>query len=153
MNGIFSLTAIGYVRSNMEEMKDQNWGSVISKIDLLPQYAGGTDGLEQFSHVLVVTYLHRARFDLNRHLSRHPRDREDMPLLGIFSQRAKDRPNPIGITAVKLLKTGDDFIEVQGLDAVNGTPVLDIKPYVPQYDRVGTAVTPPWIAELMKGYF
>ncbi len=148
-----TLGAIGYVHSPVEETVDENWGGVVSKIILRPEYKGGTQGLEQFSHVIVITYLHRAKFELSRHLKRHPRNRQDMPLVGIFSQRAKDRPNPIGITAVKLLKVGPDFIEIQGLDAINGTPVLDIKPYIPQYDRVEKAVTPEWTEELMKGYF
>ena len=76
-----------------------------------------------------------------------------MPLVGIFSQRAKDRPNSIGITAVKIIRVGTDYLEVQGLDAVDGTPVLDIKPYYPVYDRVDDSKTPEWVNELMKGYF
>jgi tRNA (Thr-GGU) A37 N-methylase len=112
MKESIEFTTIGTVHSTTEEMSDENWGEAISKIILRPEYSGGTEGLEQFSHVIVVTYLHRAKFVAGRHLKRHPRDRADMPLIGIFSQRVKDRPNPIGITAVKLLKAGADFIEV-----------------------------------------
>ena len=76
-----------------------------------------------------------------------------MPLVGIFSQRAKDRPTPIGITAVRVVRVGTDHLEVQGLDAINGTPVLDIKPYYPHYDKIENPQTPEWVAELMKDYF
>jgi tRNA-Thr(GGU) m(6)t(6)A37 methyltransferase TsaA len=147
------LTPIGKVVSPIEEMVDENWGKVISKIALSQEYRGGLEGLEKFSHVIVVTYLHKAKFDPIRHLKRRPRGLDSMPLVGIFSQRSKDRPNPLGITAVKLLRVGDDYIEVQGLDAVNGTPVLDIKPYVPEFDRVPDCTTPDWVKKLMQRYF
>lgn len=76
-----------------------------------------------------------------------------MPLVGIFAQRAKDRPNPLGITAVRLRGVTPEGIEVQGLDAIDGTPVLDIKPYYPHYDAVDAPAVPRWVDELMKGYF
>jgi tRNA (Thr-GGU) A37 N-methylase len=76
-----------------------------------------------------------------------------MPKTGIFAQRAKDRPNPIGITAVRIRSLGPGWVEVSGLDAIDGTPVLDLKPYVPQYDRVDDARVPAWVGTLMEGYF
>ena len=76
-----------------------------------------------------------------------------MPLVGIFAQRAKDRPNPIGITAVPLLEVVEDSILVRGLDAIDGTPVLDIKPYFPQYDLVDAQSITEWAGRLMNGYF
>ena len=76
-----------------------------------------------------------------------------MPITGILSQRAKNRPNPIGVTAVEILKVGDDYLEVKGLDAINETPILDIKPYYPHYDKVNDAKVPEWVDRLMKGYF
>ena len=76
-----------------------------------------------------------------------------MPKVGIFSQRSKDRPNPIGVTTVKLITVRDGCIEVQGLDAINGTPVLDIKPYDPHYDKVESPTIPPWVNKLMEKYF
>ena len=153
MESTITLTPIGRVESPVEEPVDENWGKVRSRIVLLPEYAGGLDGLNEFSHAIIVTYLHKAKYEQSKHLKRRPRGLESMPLLGIFSQRAKDRPNPIGITAVKITGVGNDYLEVQGLDAINGTPVLDIKPYYPQYDRVGNPQMPEWVAELMKRYF
>ena len=76
-----------------------------------------------------------------------------MPLVGIFSQRAKDRPNPIGLTSVKIIDVDKDFLLVEGLDAINGTPVLDIKPYYPQYDRIDDPIIPEWVTCLLESYF
>jgi tRNA-Thr(GGU) m(6)t(6)A37 methyltransferase TsaA len=132
---------------------DENWGAVTSRIVLKVDLAPGLLGLGDFSHIIVVTYLHKASFDPARHLQRRPRGLEHMPKVGIFSQRAKDRPNPLGITAVKLIAVGENHITVQGLDAIDGTPVIDIKPYYPQYDRIESAVVPAWVDELMKNYF
>jgi tRNA (adenine37-N6)-methyltransferase len=149
----FLLKPIGVVQSPVKEPVDENWGAVTSRILLEPEYGPGLFGLGDFSHVTVVTYLHKASFDPARHLQRRPRGLEHMPKVGIFSQRAKDRPNPLGVTAVKLLAVGENQITVQGLDAIDGTPVIDIKPYYPQYDRVDTASVPAWVDELMKRYF
>lgn len=76
-----------------------------------------------------------------------------MPLVGIFSQRVKDRPNPIGITAVEIVKVEGDVLEVKGLDAINGTPVIDVKPYYPQFDKVDDSKVPEWVNILMQNYF
>jgi len=145
--------AIGRVSSPVTEKTDENWGGVVSRILLEPEFCGGLLGLKDFSHAIVVTYLHEARYERERHLQRRPMGLAEMPKVGIFSQRAKDRPNPIGITAVKIMRVGDSCLEVQGLDAVDGTPVLDIKPYVPQFDRIEKPVVPEWTDRLMKGYF
>ena len=75
-----------------------------------------------------------------------------MPLVGMFAQRSKHRPNPIGITTVELISVHKEIITVKGLDAINDTPVIDIKPYFPIFDQVD-AKTPEWVNELMKGYF
>lgn len=147
------MKAIGRVSSPVRDTVDENWGSVISRVILRTEYAGGLDGLAAFSHAIVVIYLHKANYERERHLRRRPRGLEAMPLVGIFSQRAKDRPNPIGITAVKIVNVKPEYLEVQGLDAIDGTPVLDIKPYFPNYDRITDARTPQWVDELMKGYF
>ena len=75
-----------------------------------------------------------------------------MPELGIFAQRAKHRPNPIGITAVELVEVAENVLHVRGLDAIDGTSVLDIKPYVPDFDLVENPIVPEWIGRLMDGY-
>lgn len=148
-----TLHPVGYVSSPVIEPVDENWGQVISRIIIRDEYAGGLLGLEGFSHAIIVTYLHKAQYDPSRHLVRRPRGLQNMPELGIFSQRSKDRPNPVGITVVTIQEVGEDYLEVQGLDAVHNTPVLDIKPCYPHYDRIDSISTPEWVNELMEDYF
>ncbi len=93
------LKPIGLVESPVRKQTDQNWGAEESRVVLLPEYDRGLKGLMDFSHALVPTWLHEAGLEPSRHLERRPRGLSDMPEVGIFSQRAKDRPNPIGLTA------------------------------------------------------
>jgi tRNA-Thr(GGU) m(6)t(6)A37 methyltransferase TsaA len=152
MNEI-KLKPIGVVKNSVTEKVDENWGEVVSHIIMDESFIRGLKGLEQFSHAIVIYHLHQAKFDLEKHITRRPRGLASMPEVGIFSQRAKDRPNALGMTAVKIVKVGDGFVDVQGLDAIDGTPVLDIKPYYPHYDLVSDATVPEWVDRLMKGYF
>ena len=144
---------IGYVKSKVRDQLEEKWGLVISEIHLKKEYGRGLTGLETFSHVIVVYYMHESRWDPENDLERRPQGREDMPKVGIFAQRAKHRPNPIGITAVKLISVRENVIEVQGLDAIDTTPVIDIKPYYPVYDRKEQAKVPEWVNRLMADYF
>ena len=147
------LHAIGAVRSPVREPVDLDWGGVESRIVLRPEYRAGLRGLGEFSHVLVVAWLHGAAFDPGRHLVRRPRGLAEMPELGIFAQRAKDRPNPLGVSVVRLLSVEPDGLRVQGLDAIDGTPVLDLKPHFPAFESPPGASVPGWVARLMSGYF
>ena len=147
------LKPIGTVKSAVSEPVDENWGKVVSEIHLDPALAAGLRGLDQFSHILVLFFMHRSTFEPSRDLIRRPKGRADMPELGIFAQRAKHRPNPIGITAVELLAVDGSVLKVRGLDAIDGTPVLDIKPYLPAFDRVDQPSVPEWVAKVMEGYF
>ena len=149
----FAAHAIGFVRSRVTEPVDLDWGAVESRVVLEPEYRAGLRGLEQFSHVLVVAWLHGAAFDPARHLVRRPRGLAELPELGIFAQRAKDRPNPLGVTVVKLVSVEPDGITVRGLDAIDGTPVLDLKPHFPAFDSPGGAKVAAWVDVLMRGYF
>ena len=145
--------AIGVVRCAVTEGRDENWGDVVSELHLLPELAPGLDGIEDFSHVLVVYWMHQSSFDAATDLVRRPRGRADMPERGIFAQRAKHRPNPIGITAVAVVGRQGPVLRVRGLDAIDGTPILDLKPYFPQFDRVDAPAVPEWAGRLMRGYF
>ncbi len=144
---------IGYVKSPVAQPSDRSWGQVIAEIHVDAALAAGLAGLDQFSHVVVIFLMHRATFDATHDLVRRPQGRADMPELGIFAQRAKHRPNPIGVTAVELVKVEDNVLTVRGLDAIDGTPVLDIKPYFPVFDRVDSAHAPEWVHRLMADYF
>jgi tRNA-Thr(GGU) m(6)t(6)A37 methyltransferase TsaA len=148
-----NLEPIGTVRSPATDQTDEGWGRVVAEIHLSPAIEAGLLGLEGFSHVIVVFFMHHSTFDAGRDLVRRPRGRADMPELGIFAQRAKHRPNPIGVTAVELIGVEQNVFKVRGLDAIDGTPVLDIKPYFPLFDRVDNARVPEWVDRLMEGYF
>ncbi len=146
------LEPIGYVKSPESDQIDHGWGKIISEIHLEQSFRPGLSGLEEFSHALIVFHMHKASMNIETDLVRRPQGREDMPNLGIFSQRAKHRPNPIGVTTVEIISVADGVLKVRGLDAINNTPILDIKPYFPQFDRV-EAKTPEWVNEIMKNYF
>jgi len=144
---------IGIVKSPIKEGVDRDWGGVESEIRLKEEFAAGLKGLDTFSHIVVVFEMHKYTFSPETDLVRRPQGREDMPMLGIFTQRAKHRPNPIGVTAVELLCVKANVLKVRGLDAIDKTPVLDIKPYFPQFDRIDEPQTPEWVGRLMDGYF
>jgi tRNA-Thr(GGU) m(6)t(6)A37 methyltransferase TsaA len=148
-----NLEAIGTVKSQVTETVDENWGNVVSEIHLVDSLASGLQGIEQFSHIIVIFFMHQYTFDVATDLVRRPQGRSDMPQVGAFAQRAKHRPNPIGITSVQLIQVEGKVMKVKGLDAIDGTPILDIKPYFPAFDYVPNAVIPEWVERLMKGYF
>ena len=143
---------IGFVKNEVSTRKDVSWGEDTSVIQLEEDYRSGLSGLEDFSHAIILFYLDKAKYMKEKHLQRRPQNREDMPLVGIFSQRGKDRPNQIGMTSVKILSVSENSLTVQGLDAINGTPILDIKPYYPVYDKKDAEV-PEWVDRLMAHYF
>ena len=147
------LKMIGRVKSPVVEPVDEGWGDVESELHLKSQFAPGLQGLESFSHIMVIFFMDRSTFDPSKDLVRHPKGRADVPLLGIFAQRARHRPNPIGVTAVELLGIEENVVRVRGLDAIDGSPILDIKPYFPVFDRVDQASVPEWVHRVMEGYF
>ncbi|MBI1257551.1 MAG: tRNA (N6-threonylcarbamoyladenosine(37)-N6)-methyltransferase TrmO [Chloroflexi bacterium] len=147
------LEPIATVYSPISEGVDDDWGSVVSEIELKPELAHGLRQLDSFSHALIVFFMHQSTFNAAADLVRRPRGRADMPEAGIFAQRAKHRPNPIGITAVEIVSIEGNILRVRGLDAIDGSPVLDIKPYVPAFDRRDAATIPDWMNQLMQGYF
>lgn len=146
------MNPIGYVRNDVQNRKDVSWGEDVSTIVLNEEYHSGLKGLENFTHVFILYYLDKAAYQKEKHLQRRPQSREDMPLVGIFSQRGKDRPNQIGMTSVRIVSVGGAALTVKGLDAIDGTPVLDIKPYYPVYDKKDAKV-PEWVDRLMVHYF
>ena len=144
---------IGVIRSPVKEGIDENWGDVISEVHMDAAFKDGLKGLQAFSHVIVVFYLHKSSFNAAEDLLRRPQGRSDMPTVGIFAQRAKHRPNPLGITAARILEIKENVLFVQGLDAIDRTPVIDLKPYYPAYDLRRDARVPDWVDVLMKNYF
>lgn len=151
----FTVRPIGVVRSSVKQPADDCWAGLVSVIELDPQQftAASTAGLEQFSHLEVVFVFDRVAPASVYTGARHPRGRADWPKTGIFAQRAKDRPNRIGVTLCKLERVDGLRISVRELDAIDGTPVLDIKPYMQEFGPREPVRQPPWSAELMASYF
>jgi tRNA (adenine37-N6)-methyltransferase len=122
------LKPIGYVQTDIgeEEIKKQP-DTTISTLIVNRILAAALDGIESYSHLIIVYFMHKVT--ATKELKIHPRRRKDIKKVGIFATRTPNRPNPIGVTVVKLLERHHNIVKVQGLDAVNGTPILDIKPY------------------------
>ena len=139
-----TLKAIGIVSNGIKEPVRQSWEKVVSEIVIDPSLTEALDGLEEFSHIVVLYWMHRVTED-EAPLKVHPMRRQELPLTGIFATRAPSRPNRIGITSVRLLKRKGNTLMVKGLDALDGTPVIDIKPYIPVADLVADAKVPQWI--------
>jgi tRNA (adenine37-N6)-methyltransferase len=139
------LSPIGFVETDAvgNEVKDK---TRISKIILNTGLVEALDGIEGFSHVFVLFWLNEVNGQ-HRALKFHPRGRVDMPLLGVFALRTNQRPNPIGLTLVELLKVEDNVLTVRGLDAYDGTPVLDIKPF-DSWDNAEDHRVPDWWIKL-----
>jgi len=134
--------AIGFVRrlSKDENVKDR---SLISEIVVHKRFTKALEGLEDFSHVYVLFYMHEIPAEEIKKLKVHPRGRTDLPLVGIFATRSAHRPNPVGLTLVQLLKRKENVLIVKGLDALDGTPVLDVKPF-DSWDMAPDFRVPEW---------
>lgn len=151
----FTVRPIGYVRSRRTVVEDDGWDAIPTRIELDPAELSpdATLGLETFSHIEVVFLFDRVTEDTICRASRHPRGREDWPVTGILAHRAKDRPNRIGLTVCRLVAVNGLTIEVAGLDAIDGTPVLDVKPYMSVFGPRGDVREPEWAGELMADYW
>jgi tRNA (adenine37-N6)-methyltransferase len=149
------LSPIGTVHGPIEEPIDDVWGGVQSRIDLdASRFTPDClSGLADFSHVEIIFLFHRVGESEIVTGSRHPRGRLDWPRTGIFAQRGKNRPNRVGVTICRLLSVQNLSLEVAGLDAIHGTPVLDIKPYMREFAARGDIREPKWATELMAGYW
>ena len=141
-----TLKAIGIVRNKFREPSSERLKleEIISEIEIDPSLTEALDGLEDFSHIIVLYWMHRATSKRSS-LKVHPMGRKDVPLQGLFAVRTPNRLNRIGKTTVKLLERQGNILRVQGLDALDGSPVLDIKPYLPGYDSADNARVPTWI--------
>jgi tRNA-Thr(GGU) m(6)t(6)A37 methyltransferase TsaA len=140
------LNAIGYVKTcaEGEEVKDKHtFSQIIIRDDLID----GLSGITGFSHLFILFYLNQVTAKQQETLKVHPRGRQDMPLTGVFATRTMLRPNPIGLTLVELKKVDGNVLTIKGLDAYDGTPVLDIKPY-DFWDIAENVKVPNWWKKL-----
>lgn len=141
-----ALKPIGVVRNRIRQPMPRGWEDVTSRIRLYPDLAAALLGLDGYSHLLVLFWMHRIPDDVRGSKQRlHPMDNPQFPLQGVLATRSQIRFNPIGVTTVPILGIEGTVIRVRGLDAIDGTPVLDIKPYVPHHDAVAAARVPGWV--------
>ena len=151
---MITLEPIGYVRSARRDLLDDGWDAVPASIELSETFEpAALDGLEAFSHAEIVYHFDRVEPAAIERGARHPRGNPRWPRVGIFAQRAKDRPNRLGVTVVAIAGREGRTLRVRGLDAVDGTPVLDIKPVMAEFLPRGEVRQPAWSHELMKAYW
>lgn len=151
----FTVTPVAHVRGGRAVPDDDDWGDVEATLEFDGERFDPEvlSGLADFSHVDVVFVFDQVDEGAVHLGARRPRDRADWPLVGIFAQRAKARPNRIGVTTCELRFVHGLEVGVKGLDAVDGTPVLDVKPYVAQFAPRSATRQPAWIDELMAAYW
>jgi tRNA (adenine37-N6)-methyltransferase len=146
---------IGYVVSSRQEPVDDDWGAVTATVTLDGRHftPDALAGLAEFSHVEIVFIFHQVDGEEVETGARHPRGNRKWPKVGIFAQRAKMRPNRIGVSVCRLLGVEGLSVRVQALDAIDGTPVVDLKPYMAEFGPQGEVRQPTWSHELMAGYW
>jgi tRNA-Thr(GGU) m(6)t(6)A37 methyltransferase TsaA len=150
----FTVTPVAHVASPRSEPIDDDWGAVEATIALVPPLGADTlRGLGEFSHIEVVYLFHLVAPGAIVDGARRPRGNPAWPEVGIFAQRAKARPNRIGVSVCELLGIDGTTLRVRGLDAIDGTPVLDVKPCLREFAPRGELRQPPWASEIMAGYF
>lgn len=149
----FEIAPVGHVRSTRTTPEDDAWDSETSTIEVSPEFGErALLGLAEFSHCIVVYVFDRASWDGSR-MSRHPRGNTQWPEVGIFAQRAKDRPNRLGVSVCGIRAVDGATVQVTGLDAIDGTPVVDIKPWMDEFGPRSATRQPAWSHELMRGYW
>ena len=145
---------IGYVRGGRTDRRDDGWDAEAATIEIDDRFpADSLAGLADFSHIEVVFRFHTLSEDDVTVGARHPRGNPDWPLVGIFAQRGSKRPNRLGVSVCRLLGVDGRTIRVAGLDAIDGTPVLDVKPVMSAFLPRGEVTEPAWAHELMAGYW
>ena len=150
------LHPVGVVRSPRTDLSDDFWGDMLSTIELDGAHftADSLIGLTEYSHLLVVFHMHMVPEERVLRAAAHPRGNPAWPRVGVFAQRKKDRPNRIGVSVCELLRVEGLSVHVKALDAIDGTPILDIKPHVREFMPDSSRVRQPdWQTELMKNYY
>jgi tRNA (adenine37-N6)-methyltransferase len=150
---MINLQAVAYVKNSRTAPIDDHWEAIVSTIELaddIPTEA--FEGIELFSHLDIIFHFDKAASqDIT--FAAHPRGNLNYPKMGIFAQRKKDRPNRIGLCTVRLLRHEGRRLIVSRLDAIDGSPILDIKPVFSDFLPQGDIQQPDWVAELMRNYW
>ncbi len=150
----FEIEPIGYVRTSRKEAKDDYWGKTRSLIRLVDSFdAEALQGLQEFSHVEVLFVFDQVEPSKIVSGARRPRNNVDWPKVGIFAQRGKNRPNRLGSTICRIISVNGREIQVEELDAIDGTPVVDLKPVMSEFLPRSPVDQPAWSSELMGEYW
>ena len=146
---------IGRVSSSRRDSTDDNWDAVTATITLdADQFSPeALQGIAEFSHVEIVYVFDQVEPAEIEIWARHPRGNRQWPSVGIFAQRAKMRPNRLGVSVCRLLEVDGLTLKVEALDAMDGSPVLDVKPYMAEFGPRGAVHQPAWSHELMATYW
>ena len=148
------MDAVGTVACSRAARRDDDWDEETATITLDARFGPeALAGLDSFSHVAVLFCMTGIDPGAVHSGARHPRGNTAWPRVGIFAQRASKRPNRIGLTVCRVLRVEGRTVHVAGLDALDGTPVLDLKPWVAGFGPRGAVKEPEWVAELMAGYW
>jgi tRNA (adenine37-N6)-methyltransferase len=148
------LSPIGVVHNSRQVADDDDWGGLVSEITLDPSLPEESlYGLETFSHAEIIFQFHLVGEEQVVSGARHPRENPVWPRVGIFAQRGRQRPNRLGLTIVRILRREGGSLFVEGLDAIDGTPVLDIKPVMEGFLPRDPVRQPDWSHEVMKNYW
>ncbi|MBF0103624.1 MAG: tRNA (N6-threonylcarbamoyladenosine(37)-N6)-methyltransferase TrmO [Desulfobacterales bacterium] len=162
------LTPIGIVKSQIKEpiLRSDSQGitlheklknvkaernkirNMISEIEVAPSWVELLDGIEGYSHLMILYWAHKVPTESRNLKKVHPMGLKDVPLKGIFATCSPARPNPILLTAVKLIERNGNILKVQGLEAIDGSPVIDIKPYVQGYHKAENPMVPEWMEKI-----
>jgi tRNA (adenine37-N6)-methyltransferase len=165
----FTIRPVGFVRSNIQHIPFLDGESTdpsvkwqervrqakrdrgsISELVIEESLNGILDGIQDYSHLLVIFWAHRIPDEKRKIIKGHPMGREDFPIVGIFSTRSPVRPNPILVTVVRLLERKGNILKVAGLEAVDGSPVLDIKPYISDRNDADEVKMPDWMSDIQR---
>lgn len=151
----FALTPIGWVRGGRAAPEDDAWDAERARIELDTTRFGPDAllGLDSFSHAEIVFHFDRLPKDQISTGARRPRGNPDWPLVGIFAQRGRNRPNRLGVSVCRILRVEGTVLHVAGLDAIDGTPVLDIKPVMSGFQPRGAIREPDWARAIMERYW
>jgi tRNA-Thr(GGU) m(6)t(6)A37 methyltransferase TsaA len=143
--GLTLMERIKTIRANRRQVQE-----TVSELVIDPKWEELLDGIDSFSHILVLYWPHLID-PVRRNLKKvHPMGRKDLPSQGIFATCSPARPNPVMVSAVRLMARKGNVLEVKGLDAVDGSPIIDLKPYSKSYLKVKDLIVPAWMERLNK---
>ena len=140
-----NLKSIGVAKNSEKDPRFGSFTGIVTEIVVDEKFTDALNGIEDYSHVIIVYWMDKVK---NYVITHRPQGNPDVPIVGIFACRCPPRPNPIAVSTVELMEHNGNKIKVRGLDILDGTPIIDIKPYWPIYDNVKDGKIPSWVNRL-----